>query len=80
MERKVLTFLKGWMMKQRERCPKEKLDSFLLNELNVKERADAMVFIDQLIKQKWMQQIFENGREALAVFGYGAEMLKRLHV
>lgn len=78
MERRVLTFLKGWLINQGDCCPKEKFDSFLINELNENERDDAIVFINQLINQKCIQQIFKEGREFLTLSGYGAEMLKKI--
>ncbi|MBQ9861077.1 MAG: hypothetical protein IJO75_02335 [Clostridia bacterium] len=78
MERKILTFLKGWLKNQGACCPKEELDSFLINELHGNERDDAIAFIDQLINKKWIQQVFKDGREFIAVSGYGAEMLKKI--
>ncbi len=78
MEREILLFLKRWFINQGDCCPKEKLDSFLFDEFNANERDNAIVFIDELINKKWMQQIIRDGREFIAVSGYGAEMLKKI--
>ncbi len=77
MERKILTFLKRWFINQGDCCPKEKLDSFLINDFNESERGDAIGFINKLMDRKWIQHTTKNGNEYIAVTAYGAEMLNR---
>lgn len=78
MERKILLFLKKWLINQGDCCPKNELDFFIVNNFNENVRDEAIIFVNQLINEKWMQQIIKNGREFIAVSGYGAEMLKKI--
>ncbi len=78
MERKILLFIKKWFINQGDCCPKKELDRFIINNFNEAVRDEAIMFVNQLINEKWMQLIIKNGREVLAVSGYGAEMLKKI--
>ena len=78
MERKILIFLKRWFVNQGDCCPKNELDSFIVNNFNENIRDEAIAFVNQLINEKLMQLITKNGREVFAVSGYGAEKLKSI--
>lgn len=73
MERKLLLFLKSWFKNQGDCCPKNELDIFIVNNFNDDMRDKAIAFVNQLINEKWMQQITKDSEEFLVVTGYGIE-------
>lgn len=77
MEIKIIYFLKKWFINQGDCCPKENLDYFLINEFTKEEYPGAQDFINSLIERKYMKFITKDGKEFLAVSGYGAEMLMK---
>lgn len=78
MERKILLFFKNYFINQGDCCPKNELDYFIVNNFAENTRNEAIAFVNLLINEKWMQLITKNGREILAVSGYGAEKLKKI--
>ena len=78
MERKILLFLKKWLINQGDCCPKNELDFFIVDNFKENARDEAITFVNQLINKKWMQPIIKDGRVFIAVSGYGAEKLKKI--